>query len=358
MPPTSVAEGVTAVADRPRSDDRLASPGWVLLPLRLFLGATFVFAGAQKLADPNFLRAGSPSSIQSQLRSYAARSPIHGLIGGLTHHAVLVGLLIAFAELAVGVGTLLGLWSRVAAVGGALLSLGFLLTVSWHSHPYYFGPDIVFLFAWLPIAIAGDGGVLSVEAAIAREAHQSFGPAVDLDRRAFLATARAAAVVAGGVAVFGAMTAAVGRLVGTTTDAAGRASPALPLPAPSARPNTTTPPSTATPASSPPTSTTVPPGTDIGALSAVPDGGAATFDDPATGDPAVVLRSSNDVRAFSAVCTHAGCTVRYTGSDFACPCHGARFSATDGNATQGPAQAPLSSIPIAVGPDGHLYVNG
>jgi thiosulfate dehydrogenase (quinone) large subunit len=28
---------------------------WALLPLRLFLGATFTFAGLQKLADPSFL---------------------------------------------------------------------------------------------------------------------------------------------------------------------------------------------------------------------------------------------------------------------------------------------------------------
>jgi Rieske Fe-S protein len=58
------------------------------------------------------------------------------------------------------------------------------------------------------------------------------------------------------------------------------------------------------------------------------------------------------------VCTHAGCTVQYTGSEFACPCHGARFSATDGSATRGPAQAPLSSISVSIGPDGQIYADG
>jgi thiosulfate dehydrogenase [quinone] large subunit len=263
---------------------------------------------------------------------------------------------------AAGAGTLLGLWSRAAAVGGALLSLGFLLTVSWHSHPYYYGPDIVFLFAWIPLALAGDGGVLSVQAAIAREARRSFGPAVDLDRRAFLATARAAAVVAGGVAVFGAMSAALGRIVGATSASAKRAEPALTL-APRSTTTTTTAPTGSTAdagvTTAPTTSTAPKPaGTDIGPLTAVPRGGAATFQDPASGVPAVVLRSSSGVRAFSAVCTHAGCTVQFTGRELACPCHGARFSTTDGRATQGPAQAPLSSIPVTIGPDGHIYAGG
>jgi cytochrome b6-f complex iron-sulfur subunit len=46
--------------------------------------------------------------------------------------------------------------------------------------------------------------------------------------------------------------------------------------------------------------------------------------------------------ALSAVCTHAGCTVRYdAGSrDVACPCHGSTFE-LDGRVTAGPAQSPL-----------------
>jgi len=345
----------------PPAGSRLASPGWVLLPLRLFLGGTFVFAGAQKLADPGFFRRSSPSSIQSQLRTTAAGSPIHALVTGLSHHAVLVGLLIAFGELAVGAGTLLGLWSRAAAVGGALLSLGFLLTVSWHSHPYYYGPDIVFVFGWIPLALAGDGGVFSLQAAITREARHRFGPAVDLDRRAFLATARAAAVVAGGVAVLGGVSAAVGRIVGATSAPAKRAALPLPLPERGSTSTTTTTNASTASTTAPATSASTAPrpaGTDIGLLSSVPAGGAATFQDPASGRPAIVLRSSSGVRAFSAVCTHAGCTVQFTGSQLACPCHGARFSTTDGSATRGPARAPLSSIPVAVGPDGHMYADG
>ena len=47
--------------------------------------------------------------------------------------------------------------------------------------------------------------------------------------------------------------------------------------------------------------------------------------------------------ALSAVCTHAGCIVRYTpsGHDVTCPCHGSAF-ALDGSVIQGPAALPLA----------------
>lgn len=96
---------------------------WSLLPLRIFLGATFTYAGLQKLANPNFFDAKSPISIQSQLIGAAHTSPIHALLSHLGSVAVPVGVLIAVGEMSVGLGTLLGLFTRVAALGGLLLSL-------------------------------------------------------------------------------------------------------------------------------------------------------------------------------------------------------------------------------------------
>ena len=149
-----------------------------MLPLRAFLGFTFCFAGLQKLANPNFFNAASPSSIQAQLIASIRISPLHPLLGHLLRFAVPIGILIAVAELAVGLGTLLGLWTRVAAAGGALLALVLFLTVSFHSSPYYTGADIVFLFAWIPLIVAGSGGVLSLDSVIASRvaAENQLGP--------------------------------------------------------------------------------------------------------------------------------------------------------------------------------------
>ncbi len=148
---------------------------WALVPLRLFVGVTFLYAGLEKLANPNFFDAKSPISIQAQLLAATHTSPIHALLSHLLTAAKPIGLVIAFGEVAVGVGTLLGLWTRIAALGGLLLSLSLFLTVSYHSSPYFTGADIVFFFAWLPLVIAGGGTRLSLDAWIANRLARKSG---------------------------------------------------------------------------------------------------------------------------------------------------------------------------------------
>src|SRR5215211_7722995 len=50
-------------------------PGSALLPLRLFLGGTFVYAGIEKLTDQGFLAEGAPTYIGSQLEAFAEGLP-------------------------------------------------------------------------------------------------------------------------------------------------------------------------------------------------------------------------------------------------------------------------------------------
>jgi uncharacterized membrane protein YphA (DoxX/SURF4 family) len=129
----------------------------------VFLGVTFLFAGLQKLANPNFFRAASPISIHAQLAAAARTSPIKGLLHHLVSVSTLLGLVIALGEVAIGLGVLAGVMTRAAAVGGMLLAFGLFLTVSFHSSPYYTGADIVFVFAFTPLLIAGDGRFTAVE---------------------------------------------------------------------------------------------------------------------------------------------------------------------------------------------------
>ena len=145
-----------------------------------------------------------------------------------------------------------------------------------------------------------------------------------IDRRTFLLKAGTAGIVACGALVVGGFTALVGRLI-----------PSSPGKGTSAPLNGSTPPSTPTPPSSVPSTTGpaptptsgAPAGTAIGPASAVPVGEAASFSDPYSGDPANVVHTSSGYKAFSALCTHAGCTVRYAGNDlFRCPCHGAEWT--------------------------------
>lgn len=73
---------------------------------------------------------------------------------------------------------------------------------------------------------------------------------------------------------------------------------------------------------------------------------AATLAD---GSPVIVARPSADqVVCFSAICTHAGCTVAPSGMKLNCPCHGSQFDALTGKVLQGPASRPLPEIDVTV----------
>lgn len=126
-----------------------------LLPLRVFLGATFLYAGVDKLMDPAFLAAGGPGSLGQLLGQVHDTAALPQMVDLAQKSPVGFGYAIAAGELAVGLGTLVGLLGRLAACGGALISLMLWLTVSWATTPYYYGNDLAYLMAWLPLLLAG-----------------------------------------------------------------------------------------------------------------------------------------------------------------------------------------------------------
>src|SRR3954465_7547493 len=95
------------------------TPAMALFPLRLFLGATFVYAGIQKLSDPGFLHPGAPTYIGTQLHGFANGTP-----GGFLLRAFalpqpqVAGVGVALLEIAIGLLVAAGLLTRVAAAGG------------------------------------------------------------------------------------------------------------------------------------------------------------------------------------------------------------------------------------------------
>jgi Rieske Fe-S protein len=63
----------------------------------------------------------------------------------------------------------------------------------------------------------------------------------------------------------------------------------------------------------------------------------------------VTQPAPDDVRAFSAVCTHQGCTVNsVAGGHIDCPCHGSSFDAATGAVRNGPATRPLAKVAVVV----------
>jgi thiosulfate dehydrogenase [quinone] large subunit len=330
-------------------------PGAALLPLRLFLGVTFVYAGIQKLSDPGFLHPGAPTFIGTQLQGFA-----HGTPGGFLlrtfaiPHAQLAGVAVALAEIAIGLLATIGLLTRLAALGGLGLNLVLFLTNSWHAYPYFLGSDIVFVFAWLPLALTGASGQPALDHSLERlrtnprmrlaPVPSDFPP---LTRRAVLGRALGVAGVAtlglGGIAALakgpyrgrakmlggGTGTTAAGAGAGTGSSAA--ATSATPAPAATHHAHHA--------------HRTLPQGAvKLAPSGRLPRGQGATYRDPRDGRPDIVVRHGDGtLSAFSAVCTHAGCTVGYQNGQLVCPCHGGTFDASSGAVVAGPPPSALAT---------------
>ncbi len=344
---TSDARGGTPPSDlraRLRSDVRLSTPGWVLLPLRLFLGFTFFYAGTSKLLDSAYLDPNAPSGVQQQMLHAAATSPIGWIVTASAHHSLLTGLMIAFGEIAVGLGAFLGLWTRLAAAGGMMLALSFFLTASWGTSPYFLGPDIGYFFAWTPIVLAGDGGVFSLSQSLRRAVRLDLGlPEVpgkkessavkaEVERRTFVRSGVVAALI-GSATVLGGGALALLRRPDGSSSTTGQPTPTPSgtgaNPAPSQSQNA--------PANGP----------EIAKVADVKVGSVTPFT-AGDGSPAYLLHpSASSFLAYSGVCTHQGCTVQPVQGGFQCPCHGAQFD-DRGAVVQGPARDPLPKIPVVV----------
>lgn len=317
----------------PAPGDRWLAYGTV--PLRMFLGLTFLYAGLQKISDPGFLQPGASTYIGTQLQGFSAHSPIGFLIDVFALPVPqLTGVGVIGVELAIGALVLLGLATRWAAAAGALLSFVLFLTASWAVQPYFLGSDSIYAVAWITLVLVGDQGVLTVRPLL-------FGPSATPTRRLAQADAqrRRFLVQAGSAAVAAVWILALLPRSKFSGQQAGQGGGGTPAPGP--------------------TPVATPTGTRIGALADLKSQGFLNFADPATGDPAVAVSlSGGGVVAFDAVCTHAGCEVAYDTNLklLACPCHGAEFDPTRQAAVvAGPAPTPLAPIALQVGADGGVY---
>ncbi|MFI9058838.1 DoxX family membrane protein [Streptomyces anulatus] len=173
--------------------------GVVLLPMRVLLGFISIYAGMGKLCDPVYFDGGERGSMVKWLTSLHPWAMAEPLRDFALSHPVGAGLTVAFLQVVVGVLTVLGLWQRVAAAFGALLSAALLVTVSWRTVAVYDAPDIILLAAWSPLIIAG-APVYSVDGRLAGEAWRKLGPRSeiwDLRRRVLRRGTVVATVVVG-----------------------------------------------------------------------------------------------------------------------------------------------------------------
>jgi Rieske Fe-S protein len=77
----------------------------------------------------------------------------------------------------------------------------------------------------------------------------------------------------------------------------------------------------------------------------IPVGSGKVFADAQT---VITQPKQGEFKAFSAVCTHQGCLVETVTNTINCPCHGSKYSITDGSVVNPPAPKPLPEKTIKV----------
>ena len=83
----------------------------------------------------------------------------------------------------------------------------------------------------------------------------------------------------------------------------------------------------------------------VGQTSDVPEGAGAVFHNSKL---VVTQPEKDDYRAFSASCTHGGCTVQEVDDVIRCLCHGSEFDISTGAVVTGPAREPLEEFTVTI----------
>jgi Rieske Fe-S protein len=266
---------------------------WPMRVMRIWLGVTWIYAGFDKASDPGFLKAGSSTFIGGQLSAYAQSSPVGFVINKVLEYSTQMGIFVMFAEFAIGFATLLWIAPTWAAFGGFAMSLSLWLASSWNVKPYFLASDSAYTILWLAYFLFLYGSRRNGN--------------VSLDRRGFIRISGVAALAIAG--------AGIGKLLPKSEVKVSAASGSK----------------------------------KIIKDAALKVGDTHNFVSKA-GTPAVLFKTKTGAYAYSAVCTHEGCTVQYnTASKYLqCGCHGAVFDpAKDAKVLSGPTNTPLAKIKVA-----------
>jgi thiosulfate dehydrogenase [quinone] large subunit len=278
--------------------DSWRAQSWAIRVLRAWLSFTWIYAGWDKATDPGFLTKGATGFIGDQLIAFSTNSPVSWLFSNLSEYAVAVGLFVIFSEFAVGIATLLWIAPTSAAFGGFLTSIILWLASTFYVSPFFLASNTAYAILWLVYFLTLVGNRRTVDVA--------------LDRRGAI---RIGALSVGAIAA-----ALVGKAFTKVSETSN---------------------------------TTVTGSSQIIELAKLNIGETHQFA-LSDGMPAILFRTKTGVFAYSATCTHQGCTVAYQSSNESlyCPCHGAEFDPfKNGDVITGPTRDALPTVKVKISGD-------
>ncbi len=263
--------------------------------LRLWLGVTWIYGGWTKAIDSVYFAPSGPTSFAGQTAGYIGHSPISFILKHMLEHSTLFAWFVMLSEFAIGICVIAGIAMQPAILGGFGMAIVLWLSVTYHVYPYFLSSDLGFAASWLAFFF-----MWRTHTKGRSRSSQNFLP--DLrDRREVLS-------------IIGAASAAV-----IAALAGGSFQKKIAL------------------------------SKNIVKAADFPVGSSMPFTSK-DGSPAVLFRTKSGVYAYSAVCTHQGCTVAYDALSHAlnCACHGAKFDATSGGVLAGPAVTGLPKISVQI----------
>jgi thiosulfate dehydrogenase [quinone] large subunit len=140
--------------------------GLLWLPIRIFVGFTWLEAGLHKLGDPGWTQGGAAlkgfwtAAVAVPAQGHAAityewyRGFLNTLLSA--HAEGWFAWVVTLGELAIGVGLILGVLTGIAAFFGAFMNMSFLLAGSASVNPVLFTLAVGLMLAW---RVAGYYGV-------------------------------------------------------------------------------------------------------------------------------------------------------------------------------------------------------
>lgn len=131
---------------------------WIWLPLRLYVGWQWVEAGYGKITSPVWVGSKAGVALEGFLKGAMAKTAgphpdVVSCYGAFLKdvvfpHASLFSHMVAYGELLVGIGLMLGIFTGIAAFFGGFMNMNYLFAGTISTNPLLFLIELLLILSW------------------------------------------------------------------------------------------------------------------------------------------------------------------------------------------------------------------